>query len=83
MLREHRPEMLDGWLKETSTTSSPELGNFAESLRVDHDAVQAALLRPWSNGQAEGQSHHLKLLKRQMYGRANLDLLKRRAVAAA
>jgi transposase len=37
---------------------------------------------PWSNGQAEGQINRLKTLKRQMYGRAKLDLLKARIIAA-
>jgi transposase len=74
--------MLGGWLEEASAGSSPELGSFAEGLRADRDAVQAALLRHWSNTQVEGQIHHLKVLKREICGRANLDLLKRRAVAA-
>ena len=46
----------------------------------DGDAVRAALLFPWSNAQTEGQIMKLKLLKRQMYGRANFDLLRRRAL---
>jgi transposase len=75
--------MLDGWLEEASNSDSPELRGFAESLRDDYDAVRAALCERWSNGPVEGQIHRLKLLKRQMCGRANLDLLKRRAVGAA
>ncbi len=46
----------------------------------DGDAVRAALTSPWSNAQAEGQIMKLKLLKRQMYGRANFDLLRRRVL---
>ncbi len=53
-----------------------ELKNFTEGLQQDQAAVQAALLLPWSNGQVEGQINRLKLIKRQMYGRANLDLLR-------
>jgi transposase len=45
--------------------------------------VRAALTLPWSNGQAEGQINRLKLLKRTMYGRAGLDLLRRRFILAA
>jgi len=41
------------------------------------------MMLPWSNGQVEGQSHRLKLLKRQMYGRAKLDLLRARLMQAA
>ena len=74
--------MLDRWLEEASDGRSPELGGLDEGLCAVHDAVQAALLRHWSNTQVEGQIHHLKVLKSEIYGRANLDLLKRRAVAA-
>jgi transposase len=44
--------------------------------------VQAACTEPHSNGQTEGQVNRLKLLKRQMYGRANFDLLRQRILAA-
>jgi transposase len=83
MLRGCHPKMLDGWLQEASNSVSPELRGFAEGLRGDYGAVRAALCERWSNGQVEGQINRLKLLKRQMYGRANLDLLKQRAVGAA
>jgi hypothetical protein len=57
----------------------PEYGvkQFCEQ---EYDAVRAAIVLPWSNGQIEGQIHRLKLLKRQMYGRANLDLLRIRLI---
>jgi hypothetical protein len=45
-------------------------------LTADEGAVAAALVKPWSNGQTEGQITKLKLVKRQMYGRAKLDLLR-------
>ena len=48
----------------------------------DQGAVKAALTEPWSNGQTEGQNTKLKLVKRQMYGRAGLDLLKARLLGA-
>ena len=53
---------------------------FVERLRQDEAALRAALRLEWSNGQVEGQIHRLKLLKRQMYGRANFDLLRRRVL---
>jgi hypothetical protein len=55
---------------------------FAAGLEQDRAAVRAALTTPWSNGQAEGQITRLKLLKRQMYGRAGFDLLRRRVLLA-
>ena len=47
-----------------------ELRGFAAGLRQDEQAVRAALMLPWSSGQVEGQVNHLKLVKRQGYGRA-------------
>jgi transposase len=51
-------------------------------LRRDRDAVLAAILFPWSNGQVEGHVNRLKLVKRTMYGRANFPLLRRRVLIA-
>ncbi len=59
------------------------IASFARGLRSDFSAVAAALREPWSNGQTEGQINRLKTLKRQMYGRANTDLLRARLVAPA
>jgi hypothetical protein len=49
---------------------------FAKTLRQDIGAVRNAVLEPWSNGQTEGQINRLKTLKRAMYGRAGVDLLR-------
>ena len=57
--------------------------SFAATLDQDVAAVRAALTLPWSSGQTEGQINRLKLLKRNMYGRAKLDLLRRRVLLAA
>lgn len=56
--------------------------NFANGLRADYDAVFAALELSWSNGRTEGFVNRLKCLKRQTYGRAKLDLLRQRLMAA-
>jgi len=48
----------------------------------DHDAVHAAIDKPWSNGQTEGQVNKLKLVKRPMYGRAKINLLEARLIGA-
>jgi transposase len=61
----------------------PAVETFAAGLEQDGAAVRAALTTPWSNGQTEGRITRLKLLKRQMYGRAGLDLLRRRMLLAA
>jgi hypothetical protein len=59
------------------------LGSFAKGIVQDRAGVNAALTQPWSNGQTEGQNTKLKLVKRQMYGRANLDLLQAHLLGAA
>ena len=56
---------------------------FAAGLQQEMAAVRAALTLPWSSGQTEGHITKLKLIKRQMYGRANFDLLRRRVLLAA
>jgi hypothetical protein len=55
----------------------------ASSLLRDQHAVEAALTLPWSNGPVEGHVHRLKLIKRQMYGRASFDLLRLRVLHQA
>lgn len=63
--------------------SSSAMASFARGLRDDQPAVAAALSLPWSNGQTEAQITKLKLVKRQMYGRAKLDLLRALLLGAA
>ena len=80
MICQQQVSLLDDWLEDCSSSSIAGLENFAASLGQDYAAVRAALELPWSNGQTEGQVHRLKLLKRQMYGRAKLDLLRLRVL---
>lgn len=80
MVRGRRADALGRWLAEAAQS---ELRAFAAGLRQDEAAVRAALTMPWSNGPVEGQITRLKLLKRQMYGRAKLDLLRARLLQAA
>ncbi len=61
----------------------PELARYVSGRDRDQAAVLAALTREWSNGQTEGQLNRLKPLKRQRYGRANFDLLRKRVLHAA
>ena len=79
MVRNGISNGLTTWLEDAVNS---EIRSFARGLRSDQAAVSAALTEPWSNGQTEGQINRLKTLKRQMYGRANIDLLKARLVAA-
>lgn len=53
---------------------------FGEGLERDRAEVEAALTSEWSNGQVEGQINRLKMLKRQMFGRAGFELLRRKVL---
>ncbi len=81
MVRERQPESLLTWLEDATKSGIDALKQFAKGIKQDLDAVTNALLLPWSNGQTEGQVNRLKLIKRQMYGRANFDLLRKRVLA--
>ena len=84
MMRERQAEALDDWFNQSQQETAPkELRSFGKGLQEDKAAVRAALSTPWSNGQVEGQVNRLKTLKRQMYGRANFDLLRKRFLLAA
>lgn len=82
MLRERDVTRLDAWLHTTRhATDFPALVSLARGLSSDYAAVRAGLSLPYSNGQVEGQITRLKLLKRQMYGRSNFDLLRIRVLS--
>jgi transposase len=83
MARERKGQALDAWLSSVTASGITELQRFARGLMEDQAAVEAGLSLEWSNGQTEGQVNKLKLLKRQMYGRANFDLLRLRLLNAA
>jgi transposase len=83
MARERTGQGFDAWLARATASGITELDRLARGLTDDRAAVEAGLSLEWSNGQTEGQVNKLKLLKRQMYGRANLDLLRRRLLQAA
>ena len=74
---------LDAWLEKASQSSCTEMKRFAQGLCQDLAAVRNAVTMEWSNGQTEGQVNRLKMLKRQMYGRANFDLLRARVLPMA
>jgi transposase len=75
LVRTRQPERLDGWLARATASVGSVLQRFAQGLRDDYAAVKAGVTVPWSNGPVEGHINRLKMLKRQMFGRAHLDLL--------
>jgi transposase len=80
MVRGREETKFRAWMQSAKDGSSKEMKGFAEGLRRDQEAVEGALRSGWSNGQTEGQVNRLKFLKRQMYGRAKLDLLRARVL---
>jgi transposase len=80
MVREKVVAELEPW---TATAGASLIASFASGILKDKAAVCAAITEPWSNGQTEGQITRLKLVKRQMYGRAKIDLLQARLIGAA
>lgn len=83
MITDRKIDRLDGWLQAASDSGVRELESLARTLSWDYDAVAAALEYEWSQGQVEGQINRLKLIKKQMYGRANFDLLRQRVLGPA
>jgi transposase len=80
IVRKHQSGSLLQWLEDVSKSGINALKGFARGIKQDLTAVINALSLPWSNGQTEGQVNRLKLIKRQMYGRANFDLLRKRVI---
>jgi transposase len=79
IVRDRKAELLEDWrLRACSPESPAELQSFARGLGDDRAAIEAALTLRWSNGQTEGQINRLKLVKRQMFGRGKMDLLRQR-----
>ena len=83
IVRERQADRFDLWLARAVVSGVAPLQRFAIGLRADYEAVKAGLVLPWSNGPVEGQINRLKMLKRQMFGRAKIDLLSQRFLLAA
>ena len=80
LMKNKQADQLDDWLLLCKASELDALQNFARGLRQDYAAVRQAFCSEWSNGQVEGQVNRLKTIKRQMYGRAGFELLRRRVV---
>jgi transposase len=83
LVKKRQGSELDAWLEKARQSTCREIQVFAQGLRQDLAAVQNAVILEWSNGPVEGQVNRLKMLKRQMYGRANFDLLRARVLPMA
>ena len=83
LVRGHQADELEGWLWRVANSNVAALQSFAAGIQRDKAAVVNGLRLEYSQGQVEGQITRLKLLKRTMYGRAKLDLLRKRVLYAA
>jgi transposase len=83
LIRKHSEGTLSAWLASAEASSCPEIRRFAEGIRRDEAAVQAAVSERRSDGPVEGHVNRLKTIKRQMYGRAGFILLRARVVNVA
>jgi transposase len=82
LLREQRADAFDDWLMKALKSSLKPFVQFAQGLFEDYAAVKVSMMTTVSNGPVEGLNNRLKLLKRQMYGRAGLELLTKRFILA-
>jgi transposase len=80
MVQRRQADQLDPWLVDAQASAISQLRTFAKGLLKDYPAIRAALTVEWSNGQVEGQVNRLKVIKRDMYGRAKFDLLRLRVL---
>lgn len=80
MLTHREGDRLDSWISAVETDSLTAIASFARNLRRDIDAVRNGLTLPYNSGAVEGHVNRIKMIKRQMFGRANLDLLRKRTL---
>ncbi|MFY1633700.1 ISL3 family transposase [Solwaraspora sp. WMMB335] len=80
LVRTRGGDHLTAWVEQAEHSTIAEIRSFAKGLRPDWDAVRAGLTMGWNSGAVEGSVNRIKMLKRQMYGRANPDLLRRRVL---
>jgi transposase len=81
MLTGHHGHRLNAWIAAVDADDLPELHSYANGLKRDYDAVRNGLTLAHSSGAVEGQVNRIKMIKRQMFGRAKLDLLRKRVLA--
>jgi transposase len=82
MLTGRHGERLDAWIATVETDDLPELHSYTAGLRRDYAAVLNGLTLPYSSGAVEGHVNRIKMIKRQMFGRAKFDLLRKRVLLA-
>ena len=82
MLTKLQGEHLNAWMAAVDADDQPHLHSFVAGIRRDYDAVRNGLTLQHNSGPVEGHVNRIKMIKRQMYGRANFDLLRKRVLLA-
>jgi transposase len=82
LVRQRQSAQLEPWLTRATASTLEGIQRFAAGLYEDYEAVKAGVTLPWSNGPVEGHIHRRTMLKRQMFGRARLELLSCRFLLA-
>jgi transposase len=80
LVRQRQPDQLETWLERATASGLNAFKSLANGIRADDEAVKAGVTLMWSTGPVEGQINRLKMLKRQMYGRAGIGLLRQRVL---
>jgi transposase/predicted transcriptional regulator len=80
ILKSKTPKLLDEWMQKVELKNLPDINSFVKGLKADIAAVRNAIIYPWTNGFEEGSVNRLKTKKREMYGRAGFELLRRKIV---
>lgn len=80
LLKSKTPELLDKWMTDAISYKIPDIDSFVKGMKSDFNAVRNAIIYSWSNGFVEGNVNRLKTKKREMYGRAGFQLLRRKVV---
>lgn len=80
ILKKASANRLQEWLHQVISLDIKQMSRLANGIKQDIDAVSNAISSSWSSGRVEGKINKLKTLKRQMYGRASLDLLRRKMI---
>ena len=83
MLTQLTGQDLPQWISDARAASLPGISSFAKGLEQDLDAVTHGLTTRWNSGPVEGRVNHIKMIKRQMFGRAGLPLLRKRVLLTA
>ena len=83
MIAELTGQDLPQWIAAAREAGLPAIASFARGLEQDLDAVTNGLTMRWGSGPVEGRVNHIKMVKRQMFGRAGLPLLRKRVLLTA